>query len=57
VSSSVKEDAVDVEEITNRVLDEEFGDDSEKEQFLGKEATPTNLSEHADDWWMAQSDD
>jgi DNA-directed RNA polymerase subunit A' len=57
VSSSVDEPAVDVEGITNRVLDEEFADDSEKEQFLGREPSPTNLSEHADDWWMAQSDD
>ncbi len=57
VSSSQEKAAVDVEEITNRVLDEEFADENEKAEFLGERAEPTNLSEHADDWWMAQSDD
>ncbi|WP_302082693.1 DNA-directed RNA polymerase subunit A' [Salinibaculum rarum] len=57
VSSSVDEPAVDVDGIADRVLDEEFDSDQAKEQFLGDKATPTNLSEHADDWWMAQSDD
>ncbi|MHB9288702.1 DNA-directed RNA polymerase subunit A' [Halobacteriales archaeon Cl-PHB] len=56
VSSSQDEAAVDVEEIADRVLDEEF-EDGEREQFLGEKSEPTNLSEHADDWWMAHSDD
>jgi DNA-directed RNA polymerase subunit A' len=57
VSSSEADPAVDVEGIADRVLDSEFESDAEKEQFLGERAEPTNLSEHADDWWMAQSDD
>jgi len=57
VSSSVEEDAVDVEGIADRVLDAEFDSESEKDRFLGEAAEPTNLSEHADDWWMAHSDD
>ena len=57
VSSSDDEAAVDVEQIADRVMESEFGDESEKEQFLGETREPTNLSEHADDWWLAQSDD
>jgi DNA-directed RNA polymerase subunit A' len=57
VSSAEDEAAVDVAGIADRVLEEEFEDDRDKEQFLGERAEPTNLSEHADDWWMAQSDD
>jgi len=57
VSSDETEPAVDVENIADRVLESEFADESEKAQFLGEERAPTNLSEHADDWWMAQSDD
>jgi len=57
VSSSVEEDAVDVEGIADRVLDAEFDSEGEKDRFLGEAAEPTNLSEHADDWWMAHSDD
>ena len=45
-----------VEGIGNRVLDAEFESSTEREQFLGERAEPTNLSEHADDWWMAQTD-
>jgi DNA-directed RNA polymerase subunit A' len=56
VSSSADEPAVDVERIADRVLDSEF-DDGEKQQFLGEGYEPTNISEHADDWWLAQSDD
>jgi DNA-directed RNA polymerase subunit A' len=57
VSSSADETAVDVEAIADRVLDSEFDTDHEKEQFLGDQVEPTNLSERADDWWLAQSDD
>ena len=56
VSSSVEEDAVDVEAIADRVLDSEFETDAGKEQFLTGDAEVTNLSEHADEWWRAQSD-
>jgi len=57
VSSSEDTDAVDVEAIADNVLDEEFTDDAEKERFLGTRTERTNLSEHADDWWMAEGDD
>jgi DNA-directed RNA polymerase subunit A' len=57
VSSSDDEAAVDVEEIADRVIDSEFTDETEKEKFLGETRERTNLSEHADDWWLAQSDD
>jgi DNA-directed RNA polymerase subunit A' len=57
VSSSETEPAVDVDGIADRVLDNEFEDDADKQQFLGEGTEPTNLSEHADEWWLAQSDD
>ncbi len=57
VSSNEDEPAVDVEGIADRVLESEFADETEKERFLGEKREPTNLSEHADEWWMAQSDD
>jgi len=56
VSSSVEEDAVDVEAIADRVLDSEFETDADKQQFLTGSAEVTNLSEHADEWWHEQSD-
>jgi DNA-directed RNA polymerase subunit A' len=56
VSSSEDEPAVNVDEIADRVLEAEF-EDGEKERFLGERAEPTNISEHADSWWLAQSDD
>jgi DNA-directed RNA polymerase subunit A' len=55
--SSSEENPVDVEGIADRVLEEEFDDASEKERFLGERAEPTNLSERADDWWLAQTGD
>ncbi|SEO66135.1 DNA-directed RNA polymerase, subunit A' [Halorientalis persicus] len=55
--SSDEDNDIDVEQIADRVLDTEFASDDAKQQFLGQERSPTNLSEHADDWWMAQSDD
>jgi DNA-directed RNA polymerase subunit A' len=57
VSSGMDEDAVDVEGIADQVLDAEFDSETEKEQFIGGSVERTNLSEHADDWWMAQGDD
>ncbi|MEF8814670.1 MAG: DNA-directed RNA polymerase subunit A' [Halovenus sp.] len=57
VSSAEEGPVVDVDSIADRVLDSEFEDASEKQEFLGKKAEPTNLSEHADEWWLAQSDD
>ncbi|AQL42416.1 DNA-directed RNA polymerase subunit A' [Halorientalis sp. IM1011] len=55
--SSSEDNDIDVDRIADRVLDTEFDSDEAKQEFLGKERSPTNLSEHADDWWMAQSDD
>ena len=57
VSSSETEPAVDVERIADRVLDSEFENEREKSQFLGDTQEPINISERADDWWLAQSDD
>jgi DNA-directed RNA polymerase subunit A' len=57
VSSGAEGPAVDVENIANTVLDEEFGSEEERAKFLGEETRPTNLSEHADDWWYAEGDD
>ncbi|PSP95343.1 DNA-directed RNA polymerase subunit A' [Halobacteriales archaeon QS_4_62_28] len=55
--SSSEETPVDVESIADNVLDAEFDSDGIKSEFLGERAEPTNLSEHADDWWMAEGDD
>jgi len=55
--SSSEDNDIDVDRIADRVLDAEFESDTEKQQFLGEQREPTNLSEHADEWWMAQSDD
>ncbi len=49
VSSDADND-IDVEAITERVLDEEFADESEKAEFLSREAVETNISEHQDSW-------
>ncbi|RJX44283.1 DNA-directed RNA polymerase subunit A' [Halonotius aquaticus] len=46
--SSSEDFEVDVEGITDRVLDAEFDNDSEKEAFLTPSESPTNLSEHTD---------
>ncbi len=56
VSSSEENAGVDVDAIADTVLENEF-EDGEKAKFLGETREPTNLSEHADDWWLAQSDD
>ncbi|ERH02674.1 MAG: DNA-directed RNA polymerase, beta'' subunit/160 kD subunit [Halonotius sp. J07HN6] len=46
--SSNEDFDVDVEAITDRVVDAEFDSESEKEAFLSPSEAPTNLSEHAD---------
>ncbi|WP_254273261.1 DNA-directed RNA polymerase subunit A' [Haloarcula marina] len=57
VSSNQDEAAVDVDQIAESVLNEEFESEKQKESFLGQRTERTNLSEHADDWWMAEGDD
>ncbi len=55
--SSSAEYSVDVEEVADRILDEEFESAAEKQQFLGEEdRTVTNLSEHADSWRIPTDD-
>jgi DNA-directed RNA polymerase subunit A' len=56
ISSSMDDPAVDVEQIASRVLDQEFEDEAEKEQFIGGKPQPTNLSEHTDDTWLEQTE-
>ncbi|WP_440007279.1 DNA-directed RNA polymerase subunit A' [Halomicrococcus sp. SG-WS-1] len=46
--SSSEENPIDVEDIADRIIEEEFGDAARKEEFLGERTPPTNLSEHAD---------
>jgi DNA-directed RNA polymerase subunit A' len=55
--SSDEDNDIEVDQIADRIIDAEFESDAEKQRFLGEEREPTNLSEHADEWWMAQSDD
>ncbi|WP_226011817.1 DNA-directed RNA polymerase subunit A' [Halomicrobium salinisoli] len=55
--SSSEGNGVDVDQIADRVMESEFDSEQEKAQFLGERTEPTNLSEHADDWWMAEGDD
>jgi DNA-directed RNA polymerase subunit A' len=57
VSSNEEGPAVDVDGIADSVLNEEFESEKQKESFLGQRSERTNLSEHADDWWMAEGDD
>ncbi|NEU57954.1 DNA-directed RNA polymerase subunit A' [Halorussus sp. MSC15.2] len=54
--SSNDESDIDVEQIADRILDEEFGSDERRQEFLGEKLPPTNLSEHVDAR-QAQSDD
>ena len=42
------ESGVDVEQIADRILDEEFADEHSKQEFLGERERPTNLSEHGE---------
>jgi DNA-directed RNA polymerase subunit A' len=41
---------INVEDITNRVLEAEFESDAQREAFLGERREQTNLSEHGDSW-------
>ncbi len=47
--SSGEENTIDVPNIADRVLDEEFDSERDREEFLGRKERTTNLSEHADD--------
>ncbi|QKY21324.1 DNA-directed RNA polymerase subunit A' [Halolamina sp. CBA1230] len=45
--ASDEDDPVDVESITQRVLDKEFSSEEQKKRFLGERSETTNLSEYA----------
>jgi len=45
--SSNEDTPIDIEQITDRVVDAEFASEEEKERFLGRREEPTNLSEYA----------
>ena len=48
--SSNEEFDIDIESITDRIIDEEFDSPTAREEFLGIEKPPTNLSEHGESW-------
>ena len=52
-NSSSEEFDIDVESITDRIVEEEFDSETERKQFLGSEEPTTNLSEHGDSWRSA----
>ncbi|MFB6198123.1 MAG: DNA-directed RNA polymerase subunit A', partial [Halobacteriaceae archaeon] len=54
--SSEEEHDIDVEQIADRVLEAEFDTESEREEFLGRQARTTNLSEHQDTWEVETDD-
>lgn len=45
--SSNEENPIDVEMISDRILDAEFDSELEKDRFLGRREEPTNISEYA----------
>jgi DNA-directed RNA polymerase subunit A' len=45
--SSKEENPIDVAGITDRIIENEFDSETERERFLGKVEAPTNLSEYA----------
>jgi DNA-directed RNA polymerase subunit A' len=45
--SSTDEYDIDVDQIADRILEEEFSSEEERERFLGEREPPTNLSEYA----------
>ena len=51
--SSSEEFDIDIESITDRIVDEEFDTEDEKQEFLGIEKPTTNLSEHGESWRSA----
>jgi DNA-directed RNA polymerase subunit A' len=55
VSSSEEGPIVDVDEIADRVLEEEFESVEQRERFMGERAEPTNLSEHTDETWLEKA--
>ncbi len=48
--SSSEEFDIDIESITDRIVEEEFDTEQEKQEFLGIEEPETNLSEHGERW-------
>jgi DNA-directed RNA polymerase subunit A' len=46
--SSTDESEIDVDQIADRIIEEEFDTDERKQEFLGEKLPPTNLSEHVD---------
>ncbi|PSP54624.1 DNA-directed RNA polymerase subunit A', partial [Halobacteriales archaeon QS_1_67_19] len=46
--SSTEEDTIDVDQIADRIIEEEFDSEERKREFLGEKQPPTNLSEHVD---------
>ncbi|MGM0399537.1 MAG: DNA-directed RNA polymerase subunit A', partial [Halobacteriota archaeon] len=54
--SSSEDYEIDVDEIADRVIEAEFEDEAEKEEFLSGPKLPTNLSEHGESWEV-ESDD
>jgi DNA-directed RNA polymerase subunit A' len=53
--ASNEENPIDVEQIANRVLEEEFDDDDQREEFIGRKRKPTNISEHQDTWTVEEA--
>jgi DNA-directed RNA polymerase subunit A' len=54
--SSEAEVDIDVENIADRIIESEFDSEQDKEEFLGVQEPPTNLSEHGSSWEV-ESDD
>jgi DNA-directed RNA polymerase subunit A' len=54
--SSSEDGAIDVDQIAERVLEEEFDSEDERASFIGGTEPTTNLSEHADDRAFAGPD-
>jgi DNA-directed RNA polymerase subunit A' len=48
--SSDETNDIDVEHIADRIMEAEFDSAAEREEFVGREEPPTNLSEHQDTW-------
>ncbi|WP_254839490.1 DNA-directed RNA polymerase subunit A' [Natronomonas marina] len=51
--SSGEEFDIDVESITDRIVEEEFDTEAAKREFLGIDEPTTNLSEHGESWRAA----
>jgi DNA-directed RNA polymerase subunit A' len=46
--SSTDDSDIDIDQIADRIVEEEFDSDERKREFLGEKTPPTNLSEHVD---------